>query len=273
MEVGYSATTGAFLWVQNRSVAQFPGETSSDMMGPVSRGVYTEFNKATMQYYGFSITTGQQLWGPTTPLTHADSSYSFGGTATDSIFMQEGITGVYAFNLADGKPAWSWEPPPAGLQVAAPNYLVEGQSPIAAGGMIFVPTGNTHGDQLFRGAQLYGINATTGKQVWSVDRFYISAIAVADGYLVAFNGYDNQIYGFGKGQTATSVSTQVFVAPGDQVLIPGTLDQSPGQTCLGIPAAGTPAISDDSISLDGLPVHATAKANQRNRRSSDANRF
>ena len=134
MEVGYSATTGAFLWAQNRSVAQFPGETSSDMMGPVSSGVYTEFNKATMQYYGFSITTGQQLWGPTTPLTHADSSYSFGGTATDSIFMQEGITGVYAFNLADGKPAWSWEPPPAGLQVAAPNYLVEGQSPIAAGG-------------------------------------------------------------------------------------------------------------------------------------------
>ena len=116
--------------------------------------------------------------------------------------------------------------------------------------MIFVPTGNTHGDQLFRGAQLYGINATTGKQVWSVDGFYISAIAVADGYLVAFNGYDNQIYGFGKGQTATSVSTQTFVAPqGTAVLIQGTVtDQSPGQTCLGIPAAGTPAISDDSMS-------------------------
>jgi hypothetical protein len=34
-----------------------------------------------------------------------------------------------------------------------------------------------------------------------------------------------------------------------QILIKGTVtDQSPGQTCLGIPAAGTPAISDTSMS-------------------------
>ena len=151
-------------------------------MGPVSSGVYTEFNKATMQYYGFSITTGQQLWGPTTPLKHAESSYSFGGTATDSIFMQEGITGVYAFNLADGKPAWSWEPPPAGLQNAFPNYPVEGISPIAAGGMIFAATSNTHGDQLFRGGNY---TASTLLRKASLERGWIlhRRMAVADGYL------------------------------------------------------------------------------------------
>jgi hypothetical protein len=63
------------------------------------------------------------------------------------------------------------------------------------------------------------------------------------------NAYDNQLYCYGKGQSATTVfaSPKVF-AHGSSVLIEGSVtDQSPGQTCLGIPAAGTPAISDDSM--------------------------
>jgi hypothetical protein len=75
-------------------------------------------------------------------------------------------------------------------------------------------------------------------------------MAAADGYVVGMNGYENQIYCFGKGLTATTVSAPVTAVPqGNSVLIQGTVtDQSPGQTCLGIPAAGTPAISDDSMS-------------------------
>jgi hypothetical protein len=68
--------------------------------------------------------------------------------------------------------------------------------------------------------------------------------------MVWFNGYDNQIYAYGKGQSATTVTASPKVSVhGDSVLIEGTVtDQSPGQTCLGIPAAGTPAIADDSMS-------------------------
>jgi hypothetical protein len=72
-------------------------------------------------------------------------------------------------------------------------------------------------------------------------------MAVADGYLVGFNGYDNQIYCFGKGQSGTSVTASPGV--GNAVTIQGTVtDQSPGKTSLGIPAAGTPAISDAFMS-------------------------
>jgi hypothetical protein len=73
---------------------------------------------------------------------------------------------------------------------------------------------------------------------------------IADGYLMTFNGYDSQNYVFGKGLSATTVQAPLTgVAAGSTVTITGTVtDQSPGQTCLGIPAAGTPAINDDSMS-------------------------
>ena len=74
--------------------------------------------------------------------------------------------------------------------------------------------------------------------------------AIVDGYLLTTNSYDNQIYCFGKGLTETTVSGPEAVQPlGTKVLIKGTVtDQSPGDTCLGIPAAGTPAIADEDMS-------------------------
>jgi hypothetical protein len=65
----------------------------------------------------------------------------------------------------------------------------------------------------------------------------------ADGYMAAVNGYDMQLYCFGKGQTATTVSASPEVSiHGSSVLIKGKVtDQSPG-------AKDTPAISDASMS-------------------------
>ena len=118
---------------------------------------------------------------------------------------------------------------------------------VIADGKVFAASSIQYGDPLYRGAKLYAINAQTGQKIWSVGGFFTSGMAVADGYLVGFNGYDNQIYCFGKGQSATTVTATPGV--GNAVTIQGTVtDQSQGKTCLGIPAAGTPAISDDSMS-------------------------
>ena len=66
--------------------------------------------------------------------------------------------------------------------------------------------------------------------------------------MLSFNAYDNPIYCYGKGQTATTVATAPVINNNAKIMITGTVtDQSPGQTCLGIPAAGTPAVSDDSM--------------------------
>ena len=251
IEVGYNATTGKFLWVQNRTVAE-PGQTAQGLMGPVANGIYVEFNKATRQFYGFSIITGEKLWGPTTPLPNPLATYTSAYTVTDSgnIFVANGLQSIYAISFASGALVWTWTSPPAGLQTGWPNYPIEGAGIISAGGIVYVPTGNSHGDQLFKGAQLYAINASNGNQLWGIDAFVESSMAAADGKLVMFNGYDNQIYGFGPGQTATTISASPEISiHGNNVLIQGTVtDQSPGQTCLGIPAAGTPAVSDASMS-------------------------
>lgn len=119
--------------------------------------------------------------------------------------------------------------------------------------MTFLAVTNSHGDQLFRGAKMYAVNMTTGKEEWNIDGFYCEAHAgghaMADGYLVAHNMYDNQINIIGKGKSASTISAPNTVQTlGSSVLLQGTVtDQSPGQTCLGVPAAGTPAISDASM--------------------------
>ncbi len=72
---------------------------------------------------------------------------------------------------------------------------------------------------------------------------------IAEGSFVGFNNYDNQLYCFDKGRSSTTVTTAPAINNPAKVLISGTVtDQSPGQTCLGIPAAGTPAIADESMS-------------------------
>ena len=59
------------------------------------------------------------------------------------------------------------------------------------------------------------------------------------------NSYNGEITVLGRGPSATTVAATPGQNSNSQVLITGTVtDQSSGETCLGIPAAGTPAISD-----------------------------
>jgi len=104
------------------------------------------------------------------------------------------------------------------------------------------------------GGKLVAYNITTGEVLWTYTAsqegwespygdYPIGIAAIADGYIVSLNAYDNQIYCYGKGPSATTVTAAPKVsAMGSSVIIEGTVtDQSPG-------AAGTPAISDEDMS-------------------------
>ena len=66
----------------------------------------------------------------------------------------------------------------------------------------------------------------------------MGTIAIADGYAVCLDQMDLQIYNYGKGQTATTVTAAPKVSTQGVPSLEGTVtDQSPGAT-------GTPAISD-----------------------------
>ena len=106
-----------------------------------------------------------------------------------------------------------YKPPPPLIHSKIPNI----QMPIYAGGLLFIGACNTHGDQLFRGAELYAVNATTGKLVWSETSFirwdYIKLSGMRGRLPGRSQRLRQPIYCFGKGQTATTVSAPTFVVP------------------------------------------------------------
>ena len=247
-DIAYDANTGRQLWAINRPWHE--GLTSLFRTGAAGDGVYTVFDKTTLTWTGYSLFTGQQLW-VTEPYTNA-----FGGISTEVMgiaygkFYAEGSDGtVYCYNLTTGKHLWTFNPGDNGFENPS-SYA----GLTIADGKLYVTTGGIYTPQPYgRAYKLYCIDAETGNRLWNISGEYAQssgALAIVDGYAVTINIDDLQIYCFGKGQTATSVSTQAFAAPkGTPVLIQGTVtDQSPGQTCLGIPAKGTPAISDASMS-------------------------
>jgi hypothetical protein len=160
---------------------------------------------------------------------------------------------VYAYDIKTGAQKWGWYAGNAGVDTPYGTWPLGTWwcLHVLADGKLYVRSGHDYTPPVFEGAKLYCINATTGEEIWSSLSFNIvGSPACADGVMVWFNGYDNQVYAYGKGQSATTVEAPMTaVTAGDAVVIRGTVtDQSPGETCLGIPAAGTPAIADASMS-------------------------
>jgi hypothetical protein len=251
MEQGFSSDTGAQLWVQNRTV---PFNNNWGLMGAIANGVYTEFDSGTMTWSGYSVYTGEKVWGPSTAYSNP-----FDSLANDDVFAQSAygilyhqtIAGIHAHNMTTGESLWDFYPESSGANFPGlTTYPFETNNLYTvADGKVIAGTGNSHGAPLYRGTSLYVLDAFTGQKVWSINGYYQGTMPVDDGYLLAFNAYDNLLYCFNKGQTATTVTAEPFINDASQILIRGTVtDQSPGQTCLGIPAAGTPAISDASMS-------------------------
>jgi outer membrane protein assembly factor BamB len=151
------------------------------------------------------------------------------------------MAGIHALDLQTGQRLWDFYADPSGADYPGPSTypFLAGEVTIADG-KIFAPTGNSHGDPLFRGCKLYSIDAMSGDKVWDISGFFMGTLPIADGYLIGHNGYDNQIYCFGKGQTATTVTASPKISTsGTSVLIEGTInDQSSG-------AKDTPAIADE----------------------------
>jgi len=241
-EVAYDMWTGQQLWIENRTTPK--GSTNFGMMGRIADNVYTIYDKGAMQWTGYSATTGKQLWGPTTPLENPWSSQPYSPTGAYGNLYTRTMAGIHALDLQTGQRLWDFYADPSGADYPGPaTYPFLAGEITIADGKIFAPTGNSHGDPLFRGCRLYAIDAMSGAKVWDISGFFMGTMPIADGYLIGHNGYDNQIYCFGKGQTATTVAASPKVSTsGSSVLIEGTItDQSSG-------AEGTPAIADEYMS-------------------------
>jgi hypothetical protein len=263
---------GQVLWVQSRP---FPGNYTMTVSG-FGSGYFGVNIKETQQWYLYNSLTGAQVWGPS-PAQGVWDMYGMGGSIAYGHLFSTGYGGIlYAYNLQTGTIDWKFNDNTAGtVQDSAYGQYPLTISAIADGKVYLTSSEHSPSKPLWRGSSLRAIDATNGTQLWKIDLWSGGGLLVADGYLVALNDYDGQIYTFGKGLSATTVSVPTTAVPmGTPVLIQGTVtDQSPGQTCLGIPAAGTPAIADSNMSAwmqylymqqskpttaTGVKVHLTA---------------
>jgi hypothetical protein len=238
------------LWIANNTITAFTTRSA----GPAGGGVYTEYEKETLQWYGYNVNTGAQMWNAYyngNSLGYYDQKSAV--IAYGCLYTWTFGGWVYCYNLTTGATIWSWNDGSAGTNTpygVNPLWIIGNAEATVAGGMFYVETGHNYGPPEFSGAMIYALNATTGDLVWKFLNFAsTSSLPVVYGDMLSFDSYDLQIYCYGKGLTATTVNTSPSINTNDQVLITGTVtDQSPGQTCLGIPAAGTPAIADASMS-------------------------
>jgi outer membrane protein assembly factor BamB len=212
--------------------------SSSRSMG---YGLYVTFNNIDRKNYAYDIRTGALVW--TTEPQDTPWGVQFRGpTYLDgNIYMTSYQGDAWCYDAATGATKWHFTTPTTTETVY--NYYPKYLGLIAGGGKFFVADSeHTATMPLTRGERLYAINTLNGKEAWDIAGA-IAPAAIAEGILIGTNEYDNNMYAFGKGKTAVTISApQTTVTQGTSVLIQGTVtDQSPAQK-------GTPAVSRESMS-------------------------
>ncbi|MCW4035064.1 MAG: PQQ-binding-like beta-propeller repeat protein, partial [Candidatus Bathyarchaeota archaeon] len=220
--------------------------SSSTFSCAVGPGVFCIFQQETMQYHGYDIDTGEELW-ITEPYDNAWGSYqtTIGDgpayIAYDRLYTAPYDGTLHCYDISNGDDLWHSFVGSSGLETPYGTWPLWG-SMLIADYKVYAGTGEHSPNQpMPRGEQFLCFDAMSGDIIWSIDGFMMNPI-IADGYLVTFNSYDMQNYCFGKGQTLTTVTAPMTSVPkGNGVVIQGTvLDQSPG-------AKDTPAISDEDM--------------------------
>jgi hypothetical protein len=211
----------------------------------------------------YSLFTGEEAWTKTLTVDgHQPSDYDvfdFNNVCANGIAYFWGLGGdVWAINMATGDILWSTN---TLKLVGDPGYETPyGIWPlwvftvgVVAGGMLYLPVGHEYSPPLFHGARQLAINITDGSLVWSVLAFDVTCSEVSYGIMTTLNAYDNQLYAFGKGPSATTVTApDVGVTTATPITIRGTvIDISAGAKQNAVASnypSGLPCVSDESQS-------------------------
>jgi hypothetical protein len=267
VSAGYDARTGNKLWGPINQTLPY-GEVTSVLCA--NDDVYVLYDKDTLETWGYSLTNGQLLWGPVKLSTNAFSVFMVGGEiAYGNVYIWNFGGYVDCLDLKTGVIKWTFTPRNAGTDTAYGIYPIWCNTGTICDGKIFLGETHLYTPPMFPGAERLVINATTGELVWSILSFAGKSFAVhADGMMVQCNSYDDQIYNFGKGPTATTAAIQNNVLSlGNSVLITGTVtDQSPGTKNADRIARfpdGVPAVSDDNMTpwMEYVYMQQTKPAN------------
>ena len=256
---------GSILWMKNynpiiQNITVIQGGNDPAL------GVFVEKLKETNQWAGYSMRTGDLLWGPVGDQLPLDY---YGNPGHEQVYAHiaygkvyaSGYSGViYAYDELTGELEWTYGNGGPGNSTNS-GFAVPGHYPIAinaiGNGIIYtVTTEHTIQTPIYKGSLARAINATDGTEIWTISantaEFNEMAYAIADGNSAFFNGYDNQIYSLGRGPSQTTVSApDLAAASGQRVVIKGTVTDISSGTTQSTQAArfpnGVPVASDASM--------------------------
>ena len=264
---GYSMTDGSLLWGPTtidtttklpKDSTGFAGVGILQHQGLGSGGILPIFDRDTMQMYVWDVTTGKFLWGPTAALTNPLGMYNWElEWIVNGIVYNSGYDGmVHAYNATNGNHLWDFSSGDAGTITPYGTWpFYNGLTIVGTGdSSALIATTGEHGNgvmPLYQGEGLYVLNAVNGTQLWNVTGWFCQP-AFADGMMVTQNLYDNQIYCFGKGPSATTVTASPKISVhGDKVLVEGMVTDISAGTSQTEQAArfphGVPVVSDASM--------------------------
>ncbi len=261
-----SVNLGSELW---SNVVQPPPNNITVLWAGIDpkNNVFIETWRETQQFVGYSLSTGKEVWGPTAPQAALDyygcqASGSISCTVYNGDLISSAYAGIiYCYSTATGDILWTFGNGGEGNSTNSGVETPFGVYPtfvVAVGnGVVYVVTSeHTEETPIFKGALARALNATTGQEIWTLSdytgEFFTGSYAIADGYSVFFNGYDNSVYNVGTGPSATTVTApQTAITEGSNVIIQGTvMDTSVGTQQLEQKADfpnGVPCASDASM--------------------------
>jgi hypothetical protein len=249
---------GQLLWSNSYAA---PSGNQTVLLGPVdeTNRVFTTWLRDGLTFQGYSLDDGKLLW--TSQREDDWTFYSSGWAVAYGKLIHSGYGTVYCYDLSNGNTLWTFSVT-GGLAIPYTNYPL-GINAIADGKVYLGTNEHSRNAPYWKGSQVYCLNATTGKEIWSLDAATPSSaggigqvtngFAIADGYFTYLNLYDHQIYTIGKGPSAISVDAPMAaISQGSSLVIRGSVTDISAGTKQATQATifpnGVPAVSDDSMS-------------------------
>ena len=224
--------------------------------------VGTYFIKETFEHYGFSLETGEYLWGPSEPQYYLDSledtPVQSRAIAYSKLYCLS-VSGIlYCYDIQTGELLWKYEVTDPYKEILWANTWW-GKPLFVTDGKIYVGHyEHSSIDPRPRGAPMTCLDANTGDVIWRADGLFRSTrwggrAVIADSIIATMDTYDQRVYAIGKGPSATTVNAGPKVTTwGSSVVIEGMVtDVSPGTDSAALKLRfpnGVPAIADEYMS-------------------------
>ena len=215
-------------------------------------GIFWFINTMLRTRYVYDL-TGKLLW-----TSDPEPQWNFYGMSTSvyqgRLFSYGNSGVIMAYNATTGDVLWNWTAPFYGVGETAYPHTPLSLSCIADGKLYFHSGEHSPSQPLRRDGHIWCVDAATGEMLWQITCWPSSSPIIADGRIVVLDMFDAEIYCYGKGSSATTVSASPEISVhGDGVMIKGTVtDDSPSgrhniNGGLDFALKGTPAIADESM--------------------------